>query len=84
MQQGLPVFRDFAVWAWNRLVLWVRVWAGQSRSFDIVLRYIVEKPVFPRFETRDDRMPGRGMVVRGVLAGGVVAAADMTALRAPA
>jgi len=55
----------------------------QARPFRIGICPVVPKPIFARLEAADDRVTRRVRMRAGVLAGRVVAASNVTALRTP-
>lgn len=57
---------------------------SKFRSVEIPGTGIVEEPVFAGFETTDDRVAGGSFMSRRVLGRRVIAAADVSALGAPA
>src|SRR5579862_4468160 len=85
MQVHLPVPRYPAGRPGYRLVGWMMLGRGQCRAAGEhpVLR-VTPEPVFARLEAPDERVPGRGRVLGGVLGRRGVAAADVPALRAAA
>jgi hypothetical protein len=80
MKMLLPVRRHPAAWARDRLVEWVVMGGCQPRPSEEFAGAVVPEPILTWLETADDRVLGRSGVVAGMLAGGVVAAADMAAL----
>lgn len=85
MQQPLPVGRDASGGSWRRLIQWVMVRRRKLGAVVVVvLVAVVVEPVLFRLVTGDPGMSGRFGVGGGVLAGRVVAAPDVAALRAPA
>jgi hypothetical protein len=85
MQQLLPVGRDAPGRSWRRLIQWVMVRRCELWAVVVeLLVAIVVEPMFFRLVTGDPGMSGRVGVPGGVLAGRVVAAPDVAALRAPA
>jgi hypothetical protein len=85
MQQLLPVGRDASGGSWRRLIQWVMVRRRKLGAVVVeLLVAIVVEPLFFRLVTGDPGMSGRFGVGGGVLAGRVVAAPDVAALRAPA
>jgi hypothetical protein len=76
----LPVSRYTASWSGGRLVEWVVPGGCQRRSSKEFAGAVVPEPVLTRLETADDGVLGRSSVGSGVLAGGVVATADVAAL----
>lgn len=85
MQQLLPVGRDAPGRSWRRLIQWVMVRRCELWAVVVeLLVAIVVEPMFFRLVTGDPGMSGRVGVGGGVLAGRVVAAPDVAALRAAA
>ena len=85
MQQRLPVGGDASGGFWRRLIQWVMVRRRKLRAVvvELLVAIVVER-VFFRFVTGDPEVSGHFGVGGGVLAGRVVAAPDVAALRAPA
>jgi hypothetical protein len=85
MQQPLPVGRDASGGSGRRLIQWVMVRRRKLGAVVVeLLVAIVVEPVFFRLLSDDPGMSGHFGVDGGVLAGRVVAAPDVAALRAPA
>ena len=68
VQVAHPVRRDAPGRPGHGLVCRMRLGRGQLRSGDCGILRIAVKPVFTRFITADNRMPGGLFVGRGVLA----------------
>jgi hypothetical protein len=84
MQPPLPVGGDTPGGSWRRLIQWMMVWRRKLRAVIELLVPVVVEPMFPGFETGDQRMPSGFGVGGGVLARGLVTAANVAALGAPA
>lgn len=80
----LPVGRNGTRGTGNRLIERVVPPLGERRSAYVLLGPVVVEPVLPGLEALDHGVPGLVAVRAGVLTGGVVAAADVTAGGAPA
>jgi hypothetical protein len=82
MEVALPVCRHSPGGSRRRLVERMMLWWGERRTVVELLGAVVPEPVLARFEAADQRMPGIGCVVAGVLRGGGIAAANVPALGA--
>ena len=80
VQVVLPVGGDPAGWPGNRLVQRVVFGRGEGRTAAVVVGAVVPEPVLTRLEAADDRVAGGSCMGAGVLAGRIVAAADMATL----
>jgi len=78
----LPVRWHRAGGTWHGLIERVVSWLGEPRTVGELAGPVVVEPVLPGLEALDHRMVSVGVVSAGVLAGRVVAAADVTASRA--
>ena len=84
VQQAFPSRGHPARGSRRGLIRRMRVRTGQLRTLKSFLRSIVVEPVFSGLEAIDDRVPGGCVVLRRVLAGRSIAAADVTAFGASA
>jgi hypothetical protein len=82
VQPLLPVDRHPARWSRYRLVDRVMERRSQARTVEKPLGSVVPEPGLVRLETTDDRMAHRGGMTAPVLRRGLVATADVSALRA--
>ena len=79
----LPVSGDLALGTRNRLGQRVRMGRSQLRPFGVLLGAVIPEPVLAGLKALDHAV-FRVLGMRGrMLAGGIVAAADMPALGAP-
>jgi hypothetical protein len=69
MEMALPIRRHPPGGSRRRLVERMMLWEGQRRAVVELLGAAVPEPVLARFEAADQRMPGLGCVVAGVLRG---------------
>ena len=84
MKVVLPVGRDTTGRAGDRLVERMVVRGCQRRPSKEFVGAVVPEPVLTRLETADDGVLGGSSVAGCMLAGGVVAAANVAALGTPA
>ena len=83
VKQILPVGGNAPSGPRHRLIERMRFWRRQAEAAEQVACAIVVEPSLPGFEAPDDRVPGLGVMLRGVLPGRTVATSDMAALGAP-
>jgi hypothetical protein len=84
VQPPLPLARHAISRAERRLVERVVGWGSQLRAFEVLVALVVVEPVLARLEAMDDGVLLRRRMLARVLRGGLVAAADVTALPAAA
>src|SRR5262245_13670611 len=84
VEQRLPVCRYSSGWSGHRLVQRMRVRRGKSWTGKEFTGTVVVKPALTWLETCDNRVMGRGVVLRRMLVRRIIAAANMATLGASA
>ena len=84
VQLRFPDVRHATARPRHRLVLGMRMRSGQRRTVHEFFRRVIVEPVFSRLPARDDRVSRRVEIRRRMLLRRVIAASDVSALRASA
>ena len=84
VKERLPICRNRTCRPGHRLIHRMRVGSVKLRTVEEFFSAVVVKPILPRLEARNDRVPRFGVMLRCMLIWRIVTAADVTAFGASA